>query len=269
MIARVFVVAIACAVVTAACSVGETTFLTVEEPVRTVSQIKTCSGAFAQPDLSTLKACGDGKGHCYDGAKTQLSNLPACDGSSDSCIPDKVLTANGSKLKSCTFFVGNKPGVCMSTMIADIKAHVNELQKDVCDDDERCAPCVDPRDGSDTHICDPTGVYQDACKGGPGAQLQQCCHHQGVCISPDAAPADQRDSLMPDVCKNGKMCAPASLVDGTPKYCSVFGDQGVCIDVCFAKMLGGAAQKVLRNECGPTESCLPCLIGKGQGVPGC
>jgi len=268
MIARRFTIVIAVAVTTAACTIGENQYETVEQPARTVSEVKTCSGAFTKPDVSTLKACGDGKGHCYDGAKTSLSNLPACEGGSDSCIPDKVLEANGGKLKSCTFFVGNKPGVCMSTIVKDIAAHQNELQKDVCDDDERCAPCVDPRDGSDTHICDETGIYQDACKGGAGAQLPTCCHHQGVCISPEAAPADQRDSMTPDICRDSKVCAPASLVDGHPKYCTVFGDQGVCLDVCFAKMLG-PARKVLRNECGPTEVCLPCLIGKGQGVPGC
>lgn len=268
MIAARFVVAIACVVTTAACTIGETIHETVEEPARSVSEVKTCSGAFTKPDLSTLKTCGDGKGHCYDGTKTALSNLPACEEGEGACIPDKVLQANGTKLESCTFFVGNKPGVCMSTMIKDIDAHKNELQKDVCDDDERCAPCIDPRDGSDTHICDPVGVYEDACKGGPGSQLPTCCHHQGVCISPEAVPEDQRDSLLPDTCPRSKACAPAALVDGHPKPCNVLGDPGVCLDVCFAKMLG-PAQKVFRDKCGPTEVCLPCLIGAGQGVPGC
>lgn len=268
MIARHILVVGAVALTTAACTIGEATYETVENPVRTVSEVKTCTGAFAKPDVSTLKACGNGKGHCYDGAKTAISNLPACEGGSDSCIPDKVLQADGTKLKSCTFFVGQKPGVCMSTMIKDIDAHKNELQKDVCDDDERCAPCVDPRDGSDTHVCDPIGVYETACKGGPGSQLPTCCHHQGVCISPDAVPADQRDSMTRDVCHDAKVCAPASLVDGKPKPCNVLGDPGVCLDVCFAKMLG-PAQRVFRDKCGPTEVCLPCLIGSGQGVPGC
>ncbi len=262
------VIAIASVLATAACTIGETNYETVEQPQRTVSEVKTCSGAFGKPDVSTLKACGNGKGHCYDGAKTSLANLPACEGGTDSCIPDKVLAANGGKLTSCKFFVGGKPGVCMSTMIKDIEAHQDELQKDVCADDERCAPCIDPRDGSDTHICDATGVYEEACKGGPGTQLPSCCHHQGVCISPEAAPADQRDSMLPDICPRSKVCAPASLVDGKPKYCNVFGDPGVCLDVCFAKMLG-PAQKIIRDKCGPTEVCLPCLIGAGQGVPGC
>jgi hypothetical protein len=268
MIARHFAFLISASVTTAACTVGETTYLTVEQPSRAVSEVKTCSGAFVKPELSKLIACGNDKGHCYDGAKTAIANLPTCDGGGDSCIPDKVLVANGGKLKSCTFFVGGKPGACMSTLIEDIDAHKGELQKDVCDEDERCAPCIDPRDGSDTHICDPIGVYQDACKGGPGTQLASCCHHQGVCISPEAAPADQRDSMVPDICPRSKVCAPASLVDGKPKQCNVLGDPGVCIDVCFSKMLG-PIQKVFRDKCSPTEVCLPCLIGAGQGVPGC
>jgi hypothetical protein len=33
-------------------------------------------------------------------------------------------------------------------------------------------------------------------------------------------------------------------------------------------MLKGV-QRPARGECAPTEICLPCVIGKSQGMPGC
>jgi hypothetical protein len=259
---------IGAALLVAACSIGETSYETVETPVRKVSSIKTCSGAFAKPDLSTLTACGDGHGHCYAGDKTFLPGLPTCSGGSgDTCIPDKVLEANGTKLKACTFF-GGKPGACVSTLVKEIGDHAGQLQQDVCDPDERCTPCISPINDTDTHLCSEIGVYAEACKGGAGAKQQSCCHGQGVCMARDGVPEDSRDDMQPDICKNDKVCAPAAMVDGTPETCSVLGASGVCIDLCFAKMLGPAAG-VIRAGCGPTAVCLPCAIGKSRGMPGC
>ena len=267
-IAARVVVGLACSLAAAACSIGEVTHETVENPVHKVSAVKTCNGAFATPELSTLTPCGDGAGHCYDGSKTILAGLPSCTGSGDTCIPDKVLKANGTKPKSCTFYFNGKPGACVSLLLKDIAAHKGDLHQEDCDADERCAPCISPLDGSDTHLCDPAGVYQDKCQGGAAAQQQTCCHGQGLCINADAAPSDQRDNMSPDVCRDSKLCAPTALVDGTPQHCTAFAAPGVCIDLCFAKMLGPAAP-VIRSGCGPTAVCLPCVIGSGQGVPGC
>jgi hypothetical protein len=262
------VVAVVCSLSAVACSIGETNYKTVEQPVRKVSEVRTCSGAFAKPDMSTLTACGDGKGHCYGSAKTSLTGLPDCAGGSEACIPDKVLEANGATLKSCKFFIGDKPGVCMSTILKDVAAHQDELKQDACDADERCVPCINPLDGTETHACDATGVYEDDCKGGAAAQQDSCCHGQGVCISPDAVPADSRGDMSPDICSGGQMCAPAALVDGTPEHCTALGLSGVCIDICFARMLGPSAP-VLRGGCSPTAVCLPCVVGKSKNVPGC
>ncbi len=254
----------------AACRIGEKDYETLTYPLRAAPETRTCSSPFVAPDLSTLEPCGDGRGHCFAGDKTSIPKLPACDGGAagDVCVPDKVLAANGAKLRSCTFFVGNKPGACVSTLIEDIAAHANELQRDVCDEDERCAPCVSPIDGSDTHICEENGVHAEACVGGAGAQQASCCHGSGVCMSPDGVPEDQRDSLSHDVCADGTLCAPAALVDGNPTRCHAFADPGVCVDVCFASELAPASA-VMRSVCGPTEVCIPCAIGASRGMPGC
>lgn len=252
----------------ASCRLWEADHETVTYPARAVSEVRTCNSPFTAPDLSTLKPCGDGKGHCYPGDKTSVPNLPKCEGD-EVCVPDKVLTSNGQKLKPCTFMIDSKPGACVSLLIQDIGAHAGELQPDVCDKDiERCAPCISPIDGTNTHLCEETGVHTEACIGGPGAKQASCCHGAGVCMNPEGVPADQRDSLHHDVCADGKVCAPAALVDGNPTRCHAFGDKGVCVDVCFATQLAPATP-VMQSICGPTEVCVPCAVGAGQGLPGC
>jgi hypothetical protein len=265
--ARLVVVA-GCALGVVACSVGETRYETVVNPVRKVSTIKTCTGPFAKPDLGSLTPCGDGHGHCYAGSKTLLPELLACTGGSgDTCIPDKVLEANGAKLKACTFLNG-KPGACLSMMVKQIAEHKNDLQQDVCEEDERCTPCINPLNGVDTKLCEGVGVYAEACKGGAGAKEATCCHGQGVCMTREGVPEDSREDMLQDTCKGDNVCAPAAMVDGNPETCSVLGADGVCIDLCFAKMLGPAAT-VIRAGCGATSVCLPCVVGKSRGMPGC
>lgn len=269
-LSKLLIVTAALSLLGVACSVGETTYATITLPVRAKKETRTCESPHVKADLGSLKACGDGKGHCYNNAKVPIaaSQLPACEGD-EVCVPDKVLSANGTKLKACTFFMEQKPGACVSLLLKDIKAHENELQKDVCDDNERCAPCINPLDGTDTHVCDETGVHEKDCVGGvDGSSAESCCHGAGVCSKLDAIPEDQRENMQRDACPSQKVCAPAAMVDGAPVKCDVLGVPGVCLDVCFASMLRGTKQ-VMRGGCGITEICLPCAIGKGQGMPGC
>jgi hypothetical protein len=252
-----------------ACSIGETSYETVTLPVRARSETRTCESPFAKPDLAALEGCGEGKGHCFDGAKVPLpaEKLTACSGP-NVCVPDKLLAAGGGKLKACTFFMGNKPGACMSLLVKDIAANKEMLKQDVCDADERCAPCINPLDGVDTHLCDAIGVHEAPCVGGAAAKLESCCHGFGVCMNESAAPEDQRGNLSRETCPANKLCAPAAMVEGPPVKCEVLGADGVCLDTCFARILGPTAP-VMRAGCGPTEICLPCAIGKSQGMPGC
>jgi hypothetical protein len=262
------IVSLAVGMLVSACAIAEDQYESVVLPLQKVDPTITCSTPFAKPDLASLKACGEGKGHCFAKNKSPVGGLPACEGD-DACVPDKLLQAGGDKLKSCTFYIGNKPGVCMSILIGDIAAHAaSDLKQDVCDPDERCAPCIDPRNGNDTKICDAMGVHEGACTGGVGSRSPSCCHGAGLCMNETGVPEDKREDLSRDTCMAGKLCAPAAMVSGEPDHCKVLGVPGVCLDVCFARMLSPAA-KVVRGECRPTEVCLPCLIGKGQGMPGC
>ena len=268
MLVRRVLVALVVGLPLSACAIAEDRYESVVEPLQKVDPTVTCSTPFAKPDLATLKPCGEGRGHCFPKNKSPVQSLPACEGD-DICVPDNLLEANGGKLKSCTFFLNGKPGVCMSTLVKDIAAHLNEMLPDVCDAaTERCAPCIDPRDGKDTKICEAIGVHEGACTGGVATRAPTCCHGAGVCMNETGVPEDKREDLSRDTCMAGKLCAPAAMVSGNPDHCKVLGVPGVCLDVCFARMLSPAAT-VVRGQCRPTELCMPCLIGKGQGMPGC
>lgn len=255
----------------AACSIGETTYETVTYPARKQAQAaKTCDSPFATPDLATLRSCMDGKGHCWDKTKLPASDdLEPCDADTV-CVPNKILTASGGKLKGCTFFLGDKPGACVGLAIPKLVEFKDTLKQDVCDEDERCVPCTNPEDGQPTPFCREIGVYDEPCTGGGVATSspKTCCHGAGACVMADSLDADKREDLKRDQCSEQKLCVPAAQVDGKPVKCEVLGADGVCIDLCFAQMMNGAS-KAMRSDCGPTEICLPCAIGKGQGMIGC
>ena len=268
---RTAVVLVVAAGVTA-CSIGETRYEKITLPVRVQKETRTCDSPFVAPDLSTLKKCGSGKSHCFPASKTSFpkEEFDACEGGDDEiCLPDQLLSAGGKKPKECKFLTGD-PGACVPISIKQVGENKDMLKQDACEPDERCAPCVDPRNGSDTHLCEEQGVHEKECVGGPGEEgsVEPCCHGAGLCLKQEMVPEDQRGDMSREVCSEGKLCAPAAMAEGNPVKCDVLGFSGVCLDVCFAQMLKGTAQ-VTRAGCGPTEICLPCVIGKGQGMPGC
>jgi hypothetical protein len=268
---RLALVALVCSLI-AACAIGENTHETVVVATPTVPETRTCDSPFVVVDLDTLEPCGNGMGHCYDASKTSIhsQDVPACKKAGEICVPDKTLLAGGKKPKSCQFLGGKLKGACSSLLLAELAKHKDEVTQENCDADERCTPCDDPRTGENTGTCDPDGVHEKACVGGPEGQAgETCCHASGVCMDREAVPADSRDDLDRDSCsKSNQLCAPLAMSDGVPQKCSLLGVDGVCIDVCFASMLKGV-QRPARGECAPTEICLPCVIGKSQGMPGC
>jgi hypothetical protein len=263
------------AVGSVACTVGETRYETVHlPPTVKPSAIRTCDSPIVNPDKGSLKACGDGKGHCFDETKLPVGKdqLAVCDDPTTVCVPDKVLFGGGVKLKSCKFFLDGRPGACVSTMLKQVGDNKDLLQQDACDPDERCLPCIDPRDNSDTHLCTDgaVGPHESACVGGPASALAPCCHGMGVCLDEGGVPADQRSNMSRDQCKEGKLCSPASITNNKPVTCSVGPLSGICMDLCFASMFQATTQ-VTRSNCGPTETCLPCALANmsGMSVPGC
>lgn len=242
-----------------------------------------CTAPFSAPDLSKLKACGGGKGHCYAADKVgALGNLTPCEGG-DVCVPDSILKAAGKKLATCNSVI-NTPGACVSTVIKDVADNAAQLTKDTCAEDERCVPCINPLDQKPTPFCVEMGVHETSCGsstpagdgGAPSAPLETCCSHPdkttaGVCIPEATVPEAQRSQVEADTCKGGNKCVPAALVKGQPVKCGSLGGiaDGVCLDTCFSSMLGFAQSFLASDQCGKFEACVPCMFAKDMGMPGC
>jgi hypothetical protein len=257
-----------------ACAINEHHVENIVIPARPDNEIVTCNSPFVNPDPKALKACGDdahGKGHCYDVTKVPFtaSELPPCDGGApgEVCVPDSTLLANGAKVKSCTFFFNGQPGACVSMLMKDVFSNKDVLKQDACDPDERCLPCVDPRNNQDTKLCAPTGAHQNDCIGGTGQAPVECCHAMGECIAESAVPEEDRGFMIHDVCPATTVCAPTSQLDANPTRCNVLGMSGVCLDVCFAAQLKGMTS-LTRAGCGLTEVCLPCALADTQAHGG-
>jgi hypothetical protein len=242
---------------------------------------------FIKPDLSKLKACADGKGHCYDKTKTAMSSmLVACDNAAEVCVPDEMLEAGGAPLKSCKSIIGD--GACVTIdVIPRIKEEGGSaLSQDTCDADQKCIPCVDPRNGNaPSGFCEPTGVHENACSAGApsatggdgGAKLPGCCttngKSNGVCLPETAIPEKMKDQTIDDTCTTGNKCVPAALVDFKPVKCNggmILG-KGICVDKCFNNMMaiGDTVGVLGQDVCSETEVCIPCRFLKGTGAPGC
>jgi hypothetical protein len=126
----------------------------------------TCSTTdFVKPDLATLTACGDGKGHCFTKDKVSLASmLTDCPNAAEVCVPDEILQAGGQPLKTCTSIIGAGGCVTASLIPEIIKQGGSALKPDVCSATQLCVPCTDPtHGGAPTPFCQPIGVHQNAC----------------------------------------------------------------------------------------------------------
>jgi hypothetical protein len=246
-----------------------------------------CTAPFVKVDINKLTPCKEGKGHCYP--KTKVPGigpmLIACPNAAEVCVPDEVLTAGGDKLKTCKSVLG--AGACFtSSLMPDIAANGGgALTKDVCDADQQCMPCTDPRNNNaPTPFCQAIGVSEQECAATPGGTQQAapatpsqtCCTQEGVtsgvCIAESAVPEKQRDDTKQDTCPAANKCVPRMFVSGKPIKCNsgIMG-AGVCMAKCFNDLMGFAGDMGLMSTagCGRTEVCVPCMFGKDQGMPGC
>lgn len=263
----------------AACTIGSPEYRTYNEAPGSGQVAVTglvCDSKTVAPDLATLQPCGAGAGHCYDKTKVPIGDvLPQAECAvAEVCVPDKILQANGQKLQACESVIG--AGACVSTLIADIDKNKAQLGQKNCDPGEACTPCVDPTHGNaPTPFCldRGIGVHEEPCVESNGVveEPQACCLNKkgkpvGTCIEPSGVPEAQRDSVSQDLCKPGLACVPEALTRGEFTKCSA-GYSGVCVDRCFVGMTNAAM--LFEAGCDDGEVCVPCLFGKGQGLPGC
>ena len=242
---------------------------------------------YDKPDVSKLTACGNGQGHCIDKAKVDHAELfTACPDATQLCVPDNVVTAAGTALKSCKVaLLSNAAGGCVNAdLIPSIAASGGgALGQDVCDSGQKCVPCVNPGDKANTPFCQPIGVHKNACTSGsaadagpPPAPAAPCCSSggksNGVCIAEAQIPADSRDQTQQLDCTTGNKCVPAALVNGAGVKCDGgFLGKGICLDKCFDTSGGLQGVFLSQDICQKSETCVPCSAAKlmGQNIPGC
>jgi hypothetical protein len=200
----------------------------------------TCPGAGPPLDVSGFAPCLDG-GRCVPEAvipEKERTRLAACD--TGLCVPEKILAAAGNYLpKTCASLAGAE-GRCTSIVFPDLNAQKDVLPLDVCDKNERCAPCFDPTNGTETGAC--SSVSCDAPKK-PKVVFKDCCIQKGKprgkCIPTSSIPEADRDGLDVKECGSEDLrCAPIEQVnEETPPKCVgemlFLGDyEGVCISDC-------------------------------------
>jgi hypothetical protein len=136
---------------------------------------------------------------------TQAAGLPNCSNPTDKCMPRFLIETLGNvRFKSCRS-VGSVEGRCLPSCLPIVSGEPLPLPQDDCLASERCVPCFNPLDGRDNGVCN----YQ--CDPGPQREpviFPGCCGSDGVCLSTDLLPVQDRPRLRRESCGANSLCAP-------------------------------------------------------------
>jgi hypothetical protein len=252
-----------------------------------------------QPTLDLTQfatCCAEGKAHCAPAELVpgeQQKDLAPCAGgmggaSGGFCVPDDILARGGKHQPASCRSVGGLEGRCISVCVKSVAAQKNVLPRDLCREDERCAPCFDPRSGEPTGACavgpcdKPKDPY-DKCK--PlqptldlGGYTACCAEGKAHCAPAELVdPAQQKDLAQ---CAggvasgaSGGFCVPDDILarggKHQPATCSSVGNvEGRCMSLCI-KSVGAKKDVLPQASCRPDERCVPCYdptTGAGTGA---
>jgi len=248
-------------------------------PMQPPMMAYSCDNQPSEPilDPSSFPPCCDGA-HCVPIATVppeQRADLGTCNGDLGACVPDKFIESGGFYTPMTCNASGNLEGRCMSTCLPQIASQLDFLAQGICDPNERCVPCCDPRTGMASGVCG------RACDGPPATPCQpplRCCAGHGTCLAPGLVPGDQQDSLK-DCGSQGAedlLCVPNEFLDPdwVPQRCNgqplLGGDRydGVCLPDCLRIPFEFALDA---SVCPGPFVCAPCRgpFGGSTGAPGC
>jgi hypothetical protein len=236
-------------------------------------------------DPSTFPSCApEGGAHCVPEAlvpDAQRKELATCAGGY--CTPDPFIAANGQYVPPTCTSLGNAEGRCLHVSVPKVADQRSLLPQATCAADEKCVPCYDPRDGSDSGAC------RLSCDPGPKKPAPgNACPYQGKdelldpryfpdcstdgtatahCVPQPLVPASQQPLLSP--CGSGGLCAPDVYTSRGGRYIapsctSIAGAEGRCMNVAIG-MVGAQKDALPQDVCAPYERCAPCfdpLTGK-------
>jgi hypothetical protein len=236
------------------------------------------------------KCCDQGAAHCVpgDNVDPSLKRQFAKCGEGGFCQPDSITRDPKFIPKECKS-LNDAPGACVSVCVPQVQQYLSLLPQADCAPDERCAPCINPLDNSNTGACDvgkkKTG---SGCGGADGGDSPEgggpVCPYTGPpiidpntfpactpacggshCVPASLVPAKEQAQLTKCPSKNGEagFCAPDALVatggNGVPPKCvSVAGSEGRCLSTCIP-LVAEKANLLPRATCGENERCAPCF----------
>ena len=201
------------------------------------------------------------------------------------CAPDTLIESGGQGIPvSCTSAAGAE-GRCLSTCLPDIAAQANLLPVDVCNPDERCAPCFNPI-ATDPNL--PTGACEIACDTAVDPPVIITCPWNGPAVLdpsvlPDCSPACGgahclEASLVPPSLQSqvapcpGGFCVPDPMIAAAGNYlpptCNAFSGtsaEGRCLSECLPAVISQIDQ-LQQDTCAAGERCAPCT-DPFTGVP--
>lgn len=249
------------------------------DPVETA-----CEGPLGPPrDPASLPACcpAHGGAHCVDDVPPELADFAEpCDGGGH-CVPDVFIATGGVYTPPSCVSLDDAPGVCLSLCVPEVAKYEKLLPQASCAEGERCTPCVNPLDGTETGACDLSfscdAPPDDSAGGAPTAPAT--CPHDGPpvlepstlppcpsqcgghCVPSDLVPAELQASL--ETCDAGSYCVPDPFIETggnfIPPTCeSVAGVEGRCLSTCLPDVQQQVAD-LPQSSCLGGEACVPCF----------
>lgn len=228
-------------------------------------------------DPSTLPVCGgpSGGAHCLPTSlvtpPSMTAHLTPCLGNAGYCVPDKLIVTGGRFIpKTCASTAGTE-GRCQSVVLPEVNAQMASLPVAGCDPNERCVPCTNPLDGTDTGAC------RTSCDPGPQSTpvvFASCCSARGKCLPQNLVPQDTKQYLQSLSCGAGSLCAPSeNIAPGfSPPQCTAPGFLGIEYSgVCLSKCLALDTSSLSQGTCDGDHICVSCNYPSGErtGAPGC
>jgi hypothetical protein len=229
-------------------------------------------------DPTVLPPCACAGTRCMPAGRVpeaQRGRLGTCPGGF--CVPEPYIrSANNYVPRRCSAF-GGLVGGCVSRCVPMVAEQADILTRDVCGQDELCAPCYDPQNGNM-----PTGACEVPPNCGDGGFPPQPpplrCPHMGPdvlnpmtlpacpcagthCMPAGRVPMAQRGMLAP--CQGG-FCVPDEFIRSANNYlaptCAPFGGmgEGRCLSRCLP-MVASQASQLSQATCSATQLCVPCF----------
>jgi hypothetical protein len=190
--------------------------------------------------------------------------LGSCDGD-NYCVPEAYAVTGGNfKPKPCRSLL-DAEGRCIDTCVPQVAVQASQLPKADCGDNELCAPCYNPIDGSDTGAC------SVACDTGPTEPMKvfdTCGEGRGVCVPPELIPEELKAAVPVDTCTDGTVCAPIEKANDlnykfptcTPGgLAALLVPDGACVPAYIVPEDQIALIGPLGEGCAPDEYCAPCV----------